>query len=185
MKNGITFDKSKKVFPIIVMSIGIILALTLLILRLNLIAVVNVAYMCITSAITILGILICKKLYKWFFLGYSASALSIVLYYAIWGADAGFGAFSSGKAGWNSTANALFSGESSYNFFVRFGGNILLILPCIIALLALYFAGKKQFAKKSVHFTVTALLSLVLAGATVFYVLTMNLRSKPNVERLC
>ena len=46
MKKGIVFDKSKKVFPMIVMAIGIVLALALLIMRLNIVAVVNVAFMC-------------------------------------------------------------------------------------------------------------------------------------------
>lgn len=184
MKKGIIFDKSKKIFPIIVMAIGIVLALALFIMRLNLVAVVNVAYMCIVVALTILGILFFKKLYLWNFIGYGVSGLAIVLYYAIWGADAGFGAFSSGKAGWSSAANALLAGAKDYNFFVRLGGNLLLILPCIIAILALFFVGKKQFAKKGVHFAVTSLLSLVLAGTTIFYVLTMNLRSHPNVDRL-
>ena len=109
MKKGIIFDKSKKIFPIIVMAIGIVLALALFIMRLNLVAVVNVAYMCIVVALTILGILFFKKLYLWNFIGYGVSGLAIVLYYAIWGADAGFGAFSSGKAGWSSAANALFA----------------------------------------------------------------------------
>ncbi len=184
MKKGIVYDNSKKIFPIIVMVIGIVLALTLLIGRLNLLAVVNVAYMCIVVALTILGILIFKKLYLWNFIGYLVSGLSIVIYYAIWGADAGFGAFSSGKAGWTSVKYALFSGASDYNFFVRLAGNILLILPCIIALFALFIVGKKQWDKKGGHFVVTSLLSLVLAGTSIFYVLTMNLRSQPNVERL-
>ncbi|MCH5189439.1 MAG: sulfatase-like hydrolase/transferase [Oscillospiraceae bacterium] len=184
MKKGITFDKSKKVFPIIIMAIAVCLAIALQILRLNLVAVVNVAFMCVISALIILGVLIFKKLYVWFFAGYGVSALSIVLYYAIWGADAGFGAFSSGKAGWSSTAKALFSGASNYNFFVRLGGNLLLVLPCAIALIALFFVGKKQFAKKGLHFSLTAILSVILAGTSVFYVLTMNLRSKPHVDRL-
>ena len=83
MKKGITFDKSKKVFPIIIMSIGIVLALAMFIIRLNIVAVVNVGYMCVVSAIIFLGILIFKKLYQWLFIGYGVSALSIVLYYAI------------------------------------------------------------------------------------------------------
>lgn len=181
MKKGIIFDKSKKVFPMIVMAIGIVLALALLILRLNLVAVVNVAYMCVVVALTILGVLIFKKLYVWHFISYAVNGLAIVLYYAIWGADAGFGAFTSGKAGWKSVENALFSGASDYNFFVRLGGNLLLILPCIIAVLALFFVGKKQFEKKGLHVIVTSALSLVLAGTTILYVLTMNLRSQPKV----
>ena len=79
MKKGIIFDKSKKIFPIIVMAIGIVLALALFIMRLNLVAVVNVAYMCIVVALTILGILFFKKLYLWNFIGYGVSGLAIVL----------------------------------------------------------------------------------------------------------
>ena len=184
MKKGIVYDNSKKAFPIIIMIAGVALALALNIMRLNILAVVNVGFMCIVSALIILGILILKKLYLGFFVGYGASGLGIVLYYTFWGADAGFGAFSSGKAGWSSVKNALFSGADNYNFLVRLGGNILIILPCIIALFALFFVGKKQFEKKGAHFIVTTLLSILLAGTSVFYVLTMNLRSQPNVDRL-
>ncbi len=184
MKKGIIYDNSKKVFPIIIMIAGIVLALALNIMRLNLLAVVNVGFMCIVSALIILGIFIFKKLYFGLFAGYVASGLGIVIYYTLWGADAGFGAFSSGKAGWSSVENALFSGADNFNFLVRLGGNILIILPCIIALFALFFVGKKQFDKRGTHFIVTTLLSIFLAGTTVFYVLTMNLRSQPNVDRL-
>ena len=184
MKKGIVYDNSKKAFPIIIMVIGFVLAIALQVMRLNLLAVVNVGYMCIVVALTMLGIFIFKKLYLWNFIGYLASAISIVMYYTIWGADAGFGAFSSGKAGWDSVKNALFSGADDYNVFVRLGGNVLLVLPCIIALVILFKVGKKQFKKKTTHVMVTSLLSLFLAGTTVFYVLTMNLRSQPNVDRL-
>ena len=182
MKKGITFDKSKKVFPMILAAVGIVLAVLLQVMRLNFFAVVNVAFMCIIAAVMIIGVLFLKKLYLWNFIAYCAPALSIVIYYIIWGADAGFGAFSSGHAGWKSAENALFAGEG--NFLTRLGGNLLLILPCAAALLALYFIGKKKFKKNSVHFGVTALISILLAGTTVLYVLTMNLRSKPNTQRL-
>ncbi len=184
MKKGVIFDNSKKVFPLIIMILGFVAGVALHIMRLNLLAVVNVGYMCIVSALIILGILIFKKLYLWNFIGYGFSALSIALYYTIWGADAGFGAFSSGKAGWSSAANGLFSGASNYNILVRLGGNILLLLPCIIALVALFLVGKKTLKNKGTHFVVTSLLSVLLAGTSVFYVLTMNLRSQPNVQRL-
>ncbi len=184
MKKEIVYDNSKKVFPILLMVIGIVLALALNIMRLNILAVINVAYMCIMAAVTILGVFILKKLYLWNFIGYAASALGIVLYYAIWGADAGFGAFTSGKAGWSSAEHPLFSGADNYNFLVRLGGNLLIILPCIIAFVALFAVGKKEFAKKETKVAVTGILSILLAGTTVFYVLTMNLRSKPNVDRL-
>ncbi len=184
MKKGIVYDNSKKVFPIIVMAIGIVLALALHIMRLNLLAVVNVAYMCIVVALIILGVIFFKKLYLWNFIGYGISGLAVVLYYTFWGADAGCGAFSTGKAGWKSAYNTLFSGSDNGNFFIRLFGNILIILPCIIALIALFLIAKEKFDKKGVHFVITTVLSLFLAGTTIFYVLTMNLRSQPNVERL-
>ena len=68
MKNGIFFEKEKKVFPLIIGVIGIALALALNILRLNLVAVVNVAFMCIVSALIFIGIVFCKKLYILIFL---------------------------------------------------------------------------------------------------------------------
>ena len=184
MKKGIVFDKSKKVFPMIVMAIGIVLALALLIMRLNIVAVVNVAFMCIVVALMMLGIFIFKKLYIWNFITYAINGLAIVLYFSIWGADAGFGAFMSGKAGWSTLENTLTAGNDNFNFFVRLGGNILIILPCVLALLALYFVGKKQFEKKGAHVVITSIISLILAATSSFYVITMNLRSEPNVDRL-
>ncbi len=184
MKKGIVFDKSKKVFPMIVMAIGIVLALALLIMRLNIVAVVNVAFICIVVALMMLGIFIFKKLYIWNFITYAINGLAIVLYFSIWGADAGFGAFMSGKAGWSTLENTLTAGNDNFNFFVRLGGNILIILPCIIALLALYFVGKKQFERKGAHVVITSIISLILAATSSFYVITMNLRSEPNVDRL-
>ncbi len=182
MKKGITFDKSKKVIPLITAIIGIGLAIALLVLRLNLVAVVNVAFMCIMSAIIFIGIVAKKNVYLFNIIGYCASAFGIFLYYLIWGADAGFGAFSSGKTGWSSANNPLFTGEG--NFLTRLGGNIILLLPCIIAVVLLVIFAKKAFAKTTLHKVITSLLSIFLAGTTVFYVLTMNLRSEPNTDRL-
>lgn len=182
MKKGIVFDKNKKIFPIITAVVGIGLALTLLIMRLNFFAVVNVGYMCIVSALIILGVLFKKRLYLGNFIGYSASATGIFLYFLIWGVDAGFGAFSSGLAGWKTAEHPLLTGEGS--FFTRLLGNILLLVPCIIVLVLLYKVGKKNFKKKGLHFALTSIISVMLAGVTVFYVLTMNLRAKPNTERL-
>ncbi len=182
MKKGISFEKEKKLFPLIIGVIGIILALALNILRLNLIAVVNVAFMCIVSALIFIGIVFCKKLYKWFLVGYCASGIGIFIYYLIRGADAGFGAFISGKAGWSSADNPLFAGEG--NFLTRLGGGILLLLPCIVAVILLILVVKKTFNKTGLHRFLSSVLSVFLAGTTVFYVLTMNLRSEPNVTRL-
>ena len=182
MKNKTAFEKSIKPFPVIIGALGIILALVLNIMRLNLLAVVNVGFMCIVSACIFIGVIFCKKLYKWFLIGYGASALGIYVYFLLWGADAGFGAFSSGKAGWTSADNPLFAGEG--NFLTRLGGGILLLLPCIIAVAILILCVKKLNCKAIVQRILTSFLSICLAGTTVFYVLTMNLRAEPNVIRL-
>lgn len=182
MKKSIAFEKSKKPFPVIIGIIGIILALVLNILRLNLLAVVNVAFMCIVSALIFIGIVFFKKLYKWFLVGYCSSGIGIFLYFLIWGADAGFGAFSSGKAGWSSAENPLFAGEG--NFLTRLGGGLLLLLPCIVAVILLITVVKKTVNKTTLNRVLSSVLSVFLAGTTVFYVLTMNLRSEPNVTRL-
>ena len=182
MRNKTLFEKTLKPFPVIIAVLGIILALALNILRLNLLAVVNVAFMCIVSACIFIGVIFCKKLYKWFLVGYGASAVGIYIYFLIWGADAGFGAFSSGKAGWTSVDNPLFAGEG--NFLTRLGGGILLLLPCIIAVAILILCVKKLNGKVVIQRIITSFLSIFLAGTTVFYVLTMNLRAEPNVVRL-
>ncbi len=182
MKKDIVFEKKGKVFPQIIGVIGILLAVALLVVRLNFLAVVNVAFMCIVAALTMIGVFFFKKVYKWFIIGYGASALGIFLYYLIFGADAGFGAFSSGKTGWSSADNPLFAGAGS--FLTRLGGGILLLLPCIIAVALLITVAVKKFKKIGLHKFATAALSILLAGTTVLYVLTMNLRSKPNVDRL-
>ena len=182
VKQGITFDKGKKVLPLITAIIGVVFGIALLALRLNIVAVVNVAYMCILSALIFLGIVIKKKVYLFNIVGYAGSAIGIFLYFLIFGADAGFGAFSSGKAGWSSAEHPLFTGAG--NFLTRLGGNILLLLPCIIAVVALVVISKKAFKKTTAHKVVTSIISIALAGTTVLYVLTMNLRSKPNTTRL-
>lgn len=182
MEKSICFDKSNKPFPITIGVVGVVLALALNIMRLNLLAVVNVGFMCIVSAIIFVGVVFCKKLYKWFLIGYGASGIGIFIYYLIWGADAGFGAFSSGKAGWSSAENPLFAGEG--NFFTRLGGGILLLLPCIIVVALLILVFKKKFNKYILQRIFSSVLSVFLAGTSVIYVLTMNLRSEPNVVRL-
>ena len=152
VKQGITFDKGKKVLPLITAIIGFVLGIALLALRLNIVAVVNVAYMCILSAIIFLGIVIKKKVYLFNIVGYAGSATGIFLYFLIFGADAGFGAFSSGKAGWSSAEHPLFTGVG--NFLTRLGGNILLLLPCIIAVVALVIISKKALAFSNLAFLI-------------------------------
>ncbi|MCC8072590.1 MAG: sulfatase-like hydrolase/transferase [Clostridiales bacterium] len=181
MKN-ITLDTKKKVFPIILMIIGIGIMLAMWIVRLNIVAIVAVGYCCILSAVVILALIIKKKVYAPIIYGYAAACIGVVVYYIIWGADAGFGAFSSGLAGFSSAEHPLLTGSG--NFGTRLLGNLLLILPSAICLWGLYFTVRHSFKKEGVKKALSAVLSIFLAGTSVFYVLTMNLRSQPNTERM-
>ena len=182
MKKNITLDTEKKVFPLIFMVIGLGLMLSLWILRLNIVAVVCVAFNCIMSAVIALSLIIKKKVYAPMVLGYAAASIGVVVYFIIWGADAGFGAFTSGLAGFNSADHPLLTGEG--NFFTRLLGNLLLVLPTALALWGLFFIAKKSFTKEGVKKALSGVMSVLLMGTSVAYVLTMNLRSKPNTDRL-
>ena len=182
MKKNITLDTEKKVFPMILMAAGIALMLALWVLRLNIIAVVCVAFSCIMAALIVLSLIIKNKVYAPMVFAYAAASIGIVIYYIIWGADAGFGAFTSGLAGFSSSAHPLLTGEG--NFFTRLLGNILLVAPTAISLWGLFFVSKKTFKKESVKKLFSAVMSILLLGTSVAYVLTMNLRSKPNTQRL-
>lgn len=182
MKKKITLDTSKKVFPLILMCIGFGLMLAEWIVRLNIVSVICVAYCCLMSAAILLSLLIKKKVYAPMVFGYAAACVGVVVYYVIWGADAGFGAFTSSLAGFNSAEHPWLQGEG--NFGTRLLGNLLLILPTALPLWGLFFTAKHTFKKDGSKKTVTGLLSVLLIGTSIFYVLTMNLRSQPNAERL-
>lgn len=181
MKN-IALEKGKKVFPLLLMIIGLGLMLATWIVRLNLVAVIAVAYCCIVTAVILLGLIFKQKVYAPMIYGYAAACLGIVVYYVIWGADAGFGAFTSGLAGFRSADHPWLTGAG--NFGTRLLGNLLLVLPCSLALWGLYFTARHTFRKESLKKAVSAVLGLALAGTTIFYVLTMNLRSEPKTQRL-
>lgn len=182
MKKKLTLDTGKKVFPIILMIVGIGIMLALWILRLNIVSVVAVGYCCIMSAVILLSLLIKKKVYAPMVFGYAAAVLGVIVYYIIWGADAGFGAFSSGLAGYSSAAHPWLQGEG--NIGTRLLGNILLALPSAICLWGLFFTAKRAFKKEGAKKALSGILSVLLIGTSILYVLTMNLRAKPNTERL-
>ncbi len=182
MKKEIALDTSKKVFPLILMSIGFGLMLAEWIVRLNIVSVVCVAYCCLMSAAILLSLLIKKKVYAPMIFGYAAACIGVVVYYIIWGADAGFGAFTSGLAGFHSAEHPWLQGEG--NFGTRLLGNLLLILPTALPLWGLFFTAKHTFKKGVYKKAVAGLCSIFLIGTSIFYVLTMNLRSQPNAERL-
>lgn len=183
MENKFSLDKSKKVFPLIVMIIGIVLAAAQLITRLNLVTLVCLVYCCVMSAVILLSLIIKKKVYAPMIFGYAASSVGMIIFHIIWGADAGFGAFIKDKAaGWASAANPLMSGEGS--FLTRLGGNILLALPAAICLWGLFFVARKNCAKTGLKAVSSFALSILLMGASVFSVLFGNYRTKPVTERL-
>lgn len=182
MKKEIQLDLGKKVFPLIMMVIGVALAIAMLVTRVNMTAVVCVAFNCIISAIIALSLIIKKKVYAPMVFAYAAASLGVVLYFIIWGADAGFGAFTTGMTGYSSVDNPLFTGEG--NLFTRLLGNILIVAPNAVSLWALFFVTKKTFKNNIVKTVLSAVLTICLLGTTVLYVLTMNLRAKPNTERL-
>lgn len=182
MKGKISLDKSKKVFPIVLMIIGFVIMAVQLITRLNLITLVSVLYCCIMSAIILISLICKKKVYAPMVYGYAAASLGVVIFHIIWGADAGFGAFSTGLSGWSTLDNALFAGEGS--LFTRLLGNLLLIIPTAASLWGLYFTAKKSTAKAAVKKVLSSVLSLLLVLSSVLYVLTMNMRTKPVTERL-
>lgn len=182
MKKKLTLDTGKKVFPIILMVVGIAIMPALWIMRLNIVSVVAVAYCCIMSAVILLSLLIKKKVYAPMVFGYAAAALGVIVYYIIWGADAGFGAFSSGLAGYSSAAHPWLQGEG--NIGTRILGNVLLALPSAVCLWGLFFTAKHVFSKEGAKKALSGVLSVLLIGTSIVYVLTMNLRAKPNTERL-
>lgn len=182
MKKQIEFDTSKKVFPIITLVIGAAIMLVQLITRQNLLSLVSVFYCCAMSAIILLSLIIKKKVYLHMVLGYAFSALGIVLFHVIFGSDAGFGAMTSGAAGWASAEHTLMTGAG--NFFTRLLGNLLLTLPIIVVLCALALVAKKTFKSGALKKALSGALSVLLMGTSVLYVLTMNMRTKPVTERM-
>lgn len=182
MKKQITLDTGKKAFPVLLMVIGIGIFSAQFLLRLNIVSVVAVAYCCIMSAVILLSLLIKKKVYAPMVFGYAAAAAGVAAYYVFWGADAGFGAFTSGLAGFSSAAHPWLQGEG--NLGTRLLGNLLLALPSAVLLWALFFTARHTFKKESAKKALSGVLSVLLVGTSILYVLTMNLRSKPNTQRL-
>ena len=174
--------KLKKVFSFLPVIVAAALFLALFIARLNLVAVINVAFMCICTVLLIICLISSKKLSKKVLAAYGISAGAVTLYYIIFGADAGFGAFSNCLAGWKSAEHTLFAGAG--NFGLRILGNLMLIAPTAIILGALCFLATKELKKAKLQKVLSGVLSGVFVLTTVLYLLTMNLRSQPNVERM-
>lgn len=182
MKKQIEFDKTKKIFPLILMLVGAALAAAQLITRLNFVAVLCVGYCCVLSAIILLALIAKRKVYLFMILGYAFSFGGLTLFHIVFGADAGFGAFSSGLAGWSSAEHPLLSGEG--NILLRLCGNLLLSLPVIISFALLFAFARKSFKSGGLKKALCSFCSLALVASSVASVLFMNMRSKPVTERM-
>lgn len=182
MKKRIELDREKKVFPIVMLVLGIAMFIAMWITRLNLVALICTIYCCITSAVIFLGLMIKKRLYLFTAIGYAVSFLGIISYAVIMGADAGFGAFTSGLAGFSSAEHPWLTGAG--NFGTRLLGNLLIMLPSALALLAIILCVRFVVKKITSQRVLACVFSVVLMGTTVLFVFTMNLRTKPNTVRM-
>lgn len=182
MKKRIELDREKKVFPIVMLVLGIAMFIAMWITRLNLVALICTIYCCITSAVIFLGLMIKKRLYLFTAVGYAISFIGIISYAVIMGADAGFGAFTSGLAGFSSAEHPWLTGAGSFG--TRLLGNLLIMLPSALALLAIILCVRFVVKKITLQRVLACVFSVVLMGTTVLFVFTMNLRTKPNTVRM-
>lgn len=175
-------DYTLKLFPIILFAVGIIMMLAQWITGVNLTMVVGLVYCCLMSLAIAIGVIFMKKLYMWIVGGYAAAFFGIITYLIFRGADAGFGAFSTGLAGFSTADHPLFTGEG--NFFTRLLGNFLIVLPVITAIVLLVVFAAKITKKFTFQRIITGIMSVVLMGTTVLFVLTTNLRTEPKTQRM-
>lgn len=182
LKKRIELDREKKVLPILMLVLGIAMFIAMWVTRLNLVALICTIYCCITSAVIFLGLIIKKKLYLFTAIGYAVSFIGIISYAVIMGADAGFGAFTSGLAGFSSAEHPWLTGAG--NFGTRLLGNLLIMLPSALALLAIILCVRFIVKKITLQRVLACVFSVVLMGTTVLFVFTMNLRTKPNTVRM-
>lgn len=175
-------DYTLKVFPIILFAVGIIMMLAQWITGVNFTMVVGLVYCCLMSLAIAIGVIFMKKLYMWIVGGYAAAFFGIITYLIFRGADAGFGAFSTGLAGFSTADHPLFTGEG--NFFTRLLGNFLIALPVITAIVLLVVFAAKITKRFTFQRIITGIMSVVLMGTTVLFVLTTNLRTEPKTQRM-
>lgn len=176
-KQGFVVSKDKSKLSTVLNVVAVLLMLTQWIAGLNIITLVNLVFLCVVSLILFIGIVLGKRLNLRILFAYFIPLLAIASFYVIAGADAGWGALSSGKEGFVNTANALWQGEG--NFFTRLIGNILIILPCLAMAVLLGTIAYKFVQKKGVR-CIASFLSAGLMLTSVALVFMTNLRAKPQ-----
>lgn len=176
-KQGFVVSKDKSKLSTVLNVVAVLLMLTQWIAGLNIITLVNLVFLCVVSLILFIGIVFGKRLNLRILFAYFIPLFAIASFYVIAGADAGWGALSSGKEGFVNTANALWQGEG--NFFTRLIGNILIILPCLAMAVLLGTIAYKFVQKKGVR-CIASFLSAGLMLTSVALVFMTNLRAKPQ-----
>lgn len=177
---SISMDMQKKVVPLLMFSIGALLMLLQWIIGLNIVVLIGAIYMIADSVLITLGVFVKKKLYLWNLAGYVAVSFGIALYFIFNGADAGWGAISTGATGFINTDNMLWQGEG--NFWTRLAGNIIISGPAFLLILGMFLiVNKVKNDKGTLKFALTGTISVLLVGMSVLFVFTTNLRANPKV----
>ncbi len=178
----LTFAIKLKSFPAIWCALALVLMMCQTIIGLNLVSLVSVIFLAITAVFLAIGIIVKKKVYVFFIVAYVLVSFGIFAFYVINGADAGFGAFTSGLKGYSTIAHPWQQGEGS--FWTRLLGNSLIMLPMLAALVGIImvaiFLAKNPKAQKAI----TATLSIVLVVISATFIFYMNLRANPRVDRM-
>ncbi len=174
---NIVLDKEKKVFPLLIMSLGLALMILQWAVGLNIVVLIGAIFMIAVSVMILVGLLAKKRLYLWILIGYLAACFGIASYFIVAGADAGWGGFSSADTGFNSADHPLWQGEG--NFGTRLAGNALISSPAVLLIIALILIVNKVRNGKA-RSVASGITSGLLVVASVIFVFTTNLRSNPR-----
>ena len=177
---AVTLDMAKKVLPLLVLSIGVLIMLLQWIIGLNIVILIGAIYMMICAVLITLGVTVKRKLYLWFLVGYIAVNFGIATFCIFNGADAGWGALiDNGHTGFITSLHPLWQGEG--NFWTRLAGNIIICGPTFLLILAMFLIVLKAKWAGKLKTAITSTISVILIGMSVFFVFTVNLRNNPKV----
>lgn len=178
----IEIDSKKKVVPVLILIIACAILLAQFLVRLNIIAIVSILFCIITAVVIFITLVYKRKLYSLIMAAYLVVLVSMTLYFAIFGADAGFGAYVVPKIGFSSAAHKMWQGQG--NFFTRLIGNILIFSPGYIFAIAIILSVLHLQNKKPLQKILAFGSSALLIVSSIIMVFTMNLRSIPNLPSL-
>ncbi len=181
-KEKVAFSLTLASFPAVWCVLALILMMCQTIIGLNLVSLVSVIFLAITALFLAIGIIAKKKIYVFFIVAYVLVSFGIFAFYVINGADAGFGAFTSGLKGYSTLNSPLGQGEGS--IWTRLLGNSLIMLPMLAVLVGIILVGVFLANNKKAQRIVGGALSLVLVVISATFIFYMNLRANPRVDRM-